>query len=165
MKAILRNSRISPKKANVVAGLVRGKNVKDALALLKFVPKKGAKTLYKVIQSAASNAKNNFKQPLNELIITKILVTKGPTFKRSLPISRGRTHPILKRTCHITVEVEVPGGVKPEKAEKVAKVSKKEASAETPKEEKKAVKTRKTPAKTTEKKAEKASKKTTKSNL
>lgn len=111
MKAILRRTRISPKKANLVAGMVRGMNAKKALDVLRFTPKKGADILYKVVNSAAYNAKNNFKQPLDELIITKILVTKGPTYKRSLPISRGRVHPVRKRTSHITVEVGIPEGV------------------------------------------------------
>lgn len=105
MKAILRRIRISPKKANLIAGMVRGKKVPEALNILKFTPKKGAKILYKVVHSAASNAKTNFKQSIDELVITKILVTKGPTYKRSVPISRGRAHPIRKRTSHITVEV------------------------------------------------------------
>ena len=109
MKAVLRTIRISPKKANLVAGTVRGKKVNEALALLKFMPKKGADILYKVVHSAASNAKNNFSQSMDELHVTKILVTKGPTFKRSLPISRGRAHPIRKRTSHITVEVGLLG--------------------------------------------------------
>ncbi|MCK5609105.1 50S ribosomal protein L22 [Candidatus Pacearchaeota archaeon] len=135
MKAILRQTRISPKKANLVAGTVRGKKVSEALALLKFMPKKGAKIIYKVVQSAASNAKNNFKQPMDELVVTKILVTKGTTYKRSLPISRGRMHPILKRTSHITVEVGVPEGtpvvkeapaVKEESKKEKAPVAKKE---------------------------------------
>ena len=77
MKAVLRKIRISPKKANLVAGMVRGKKVNDALALLKFMPKKGAEILYKVVQSAASNAKNNFKQNIDDLVITRLLVTKG----------------------------------------------------------------------------------------
>jgi large subunit ribosomal protein L22 len=122
MKAVLRRVNISPKKANLVAGMVRGKNVKEALDILKFTPKKGARILYKVIHSAASNAKNNFKQPFNDLVITRILVTKGPTSKRSLPVSRGRSHPILKRTAHITVEVNVPEDMKKDgkvKAEKI----------------------------------------------
>lgn len=109
MKAVLRTIRISPKKANLVAGTVRGKRVNEALALLKFMPKKGADILYKVVHSAASNAKNNFNQSMDELHVTKILVTKGPTYKRSLPISRGRAHPIRKRTSHITVEVGLLG--------------------------------------------------------
>jgi len=111
MKAALRQVRLSPKKANLIAGTVRGKAVNEALGLLKFMPKKGAKILYKVVHSAAYNAKNNFKQNLDDLIITKILVTKGMTYKRSVPISRGRMHPILKRTCHIIVEVGLPEGM------------------------------------------------------
>lgn len=129
MKATLRRIRISPKKANLVAGMVRGKKVNDALALLKFMPKKGAKVLYKVIHSAASNAKNNFKQSMDDLVIAKILVTKGPTYKRSLPISRGRVHPILKRTSHITVEVA------PLEEKKAAKEVKKEEKIVEPKKE------------------------------
>jgi large subunit ribosomal protein L22 len=105
MKAILRRTRISPKKANLVAGIVRGKKVTDALEILKLMPKKAAKTLYKVVQSAASNAKNNFKQSIDDLYITRLLVTKGPTYRRGIPISRGRTQPIRKRTSHITAEV------------------------------------------------------------
>ena len=105
MKAILRQIRISPKKANLVAGMVRGKGVEEALVMLKFMPKKGAKILYKVIHSATSNAENNMGQDRKELEIKKILVTKGPTYKRHNPISRGRAQPILKRTSHITVEV------------------------------------------------------------
>lgn len=105
MKAILRRVRISDKKANLVAGLVRRKPVTEALTFLKFTPKKGARILYKVIQSAAANAEHNFKQKRADLVIASILVTKGPTYKRSLPVSRGRMHPILTRTCHITVEV------------------------------------------------------------
>ena len=123
MKAVLRTIRISPKKANLVAGTVRGKKVNDALALLKFMPKKGADILYKVVHSAASNAKNNFKQNIDDLSIVSLLVTKGPTFKRSLPISRGRTHPVRKRTSHITVEVGVLEGKAPAKVEKVEKAS------------------------------------------
>jgi len=148
MKAILRRIRISPKKANLVAGMLRGKQVKEALNILKFIPKKGADILYKVVHSAAYNAKNNFKQDLDDLIITKILVTKGPTFKRTLPVSRGRSHPILKRTCHITVEVGVPEGVKSTgkntKAVKEVPV--------TPKEEKKEVTANKSTEKKTAKK-------------
>ena len=135
MQAILRRTRISPKKANLVAGTVREKKVTDALDLLKFMPKKAAKILYKVVHSAASNAKNNFKQSFDELVITKILVTKGPTYKRSVPISRGRTHPIRKRTSHITVEVGIPEGEKEEvKKEEVKKEGKEEVKKDVKKE-------------------------------
>lgn len=109
MKAILRRVRISPKKANLIAALVRNKNIQEALDILKFTPKKAAKILKKVIESAIANAENNFKQNKDSLYIKEIIVTQGVTYKRSLPISRGRTHPILKRTSHITVKVEAKG--------------------------------------------------------
>ena len=105
MKAIARNIRISPKKANLVAGLVRRKNAEEALNILKFTPKKGAKILYKVLHSAVANAENNFKQKREALVIKEIIVTQAPTYKRSVPVSRGRVHPILKRNSHITVTV------------------------------------------------------------
>ena len=107
MKAILRNIHISPKKANLVAGLVRGAMVGEALSQLKFTPKKGAAILYKVIDSAAANAANNFKQDRDKLYIKEIVVNKGQTIKRGQSVSRGRMHPILKRHSHITVIVDV----------------------------------------------------------
>ena len=106
MKAIIRRVRISPKKANLVAYLIRGKKTTDALDILKFTPKKAAKILYKLVESASANAKNNFSQDEDSLYVKEVIVTEGPTYKRSLPISRGRVHPILKRTSHITVKVE-----------------------------------------------------------
>ena len=151
MKAVLRSIRISPKKANLVAGTVRGKKVNEALALLKFMPKKGADILYKVVLSAASNAKNNFKQSIDDLHVTKILVTKGPTYKRSTPISRGRAHPIRKRTAHITVEVGSLGA-----EGKLETIAKKESKKEIKAEKKVAPKaaTKKTSPKTAVKKTE-----------
>jgi large subunit ribosomal protein L22 len=107
MKAILRNTRLSPKKANLVAGIVRGASVNDALAQLKFTPKKGAAILYKVIHSATANAENNFKQNRDKLYIKEIIVTPGSSFRRSRSISKGRMHPIKKRNAHITVYVDV----------------------------------------------------------
>ncbi len=107
MKAILRQVRISPKKANLVAALVRNKKVSEACDILKFTPKKAAPILKKIIESASANAENNFKQNKDELYIKEIIVTEGPTYKRSIPVSRGRVHPILKRTSHITVTTEV----------------------------------------------------------
>ena len=106
MKAILRNIRISPKKANLVAGLVRGSMVNEALDRLKFTPKKAAKALYKVVNSAAANAETNFKQKRDRLYIKEIVVNKGRTYRRSVSISRGRMHPIRKRNAHITVHLD-----------------------------------------------------------
>jgi len=150
MKAVLRKTRISPKKANLVAGMVRRKKVTEALALLKFMPKKAATTIYKVVHSAAYNAKNNYNQPLEDLYITNLLVTKGPTYKRSIPISRGRMHPILKRTSHITVEVGVltaDGKVKEAPKPNAVKVEDVKPEPKAKKETKKVEKAVKKPAK------------------
>lgn len=113
MKALLKNIRISPDKANLVAGLVRGAMVNDALTQLKFTPKKGAKILYRVIDSAASNAEHNLKQNREKLYVKEIIVSKGVTYKRGVSVSRGRVHPILKRTSQIRVMVDVKASSSP----------------------------------------------------
>jgi len=143
MKAIARHIRISPKKANLVAGLVRKKNALEALDILKFTPKKAAKHLYKVVHSAVANAETNFKQKKDALIIKEIVVNEGRTLKRSVPISRGRVHPILKRTSHIMVTVGLGAseagateGSSKSEAKPSAKKEEKEKKAE-PKAEKK----------------------------
>lgn len=133
MKAHLRNIRITPKKTSIIAELVRGKKANEALNILKFTPKKAAKFLYKVIRSAVANAENNFKQDKNHLIIKSLIVTEGPPLKRGKPASRGRWHPIIKRTSHITVTLEASGekveSVK-QKSEKPRRVSTEEGSKE-----------------------------------
>ncbi len=103
MKATLRNVRLAPKKANLVAELVRGQNATAALRTLKFTPKKGAKILYKLINSAVANAENNFGQNKNSLVIKEIKVSKGLRLKRYIPVSRGRAHPLQKDSSHIHV--------------------------------------------------------------
>ncbi len=108
MKAHLRGIRISPKKANVVAGLVREKKALEALEILKFTPKKAAKVLYKVLHSAVANAEGNDKKKKEDLQIKDITVNKGPVYKRYLPSTRGRALPIQKPTSHISIELEVP---------------------------------------------------------
>ena len=103
MKASLRNVRISPKKVNLVAELVRTADVDQALATLEFTPKKAAKILYKVVASAKANAETNSKANASDLFIKEIKVSKGMTIKRFIPISRGRAHPINKFCSHIHV--------------------------------------------------------------
>ncbi len=149
MYAVARNLRISYKKANLVAGLVRRKNVEYALAILENTPKKASGMLAKVIASAAANAVSTFKQNIKDLYIKEIIVNEGITMKRSVPISRGRMHPILKRSCHITIKLESKTGEK--KIEKKEAVKVEESKTETPKEEKTEVK-----VKTVTKKASKA---------
>lgn len=106
MKAHLSTIRISSKKANLIAQLVRGMKVSEAVDILKFTPKKAAPILKKLIESAAANAVNNFKQTAETLQIKEIIVNEGPTYKRRNPVSKGRAHPIKKRTSHITVKLE-----------------------------------------------------------
>ena len=119
MKSILRQIRISPKKASLVAALVRNKSAVEAVDILKFTPKKAAPIIKKIIESAMANAENNFKQKRESLYVKEIVVTEGPTFKRRVPVSRGRAHPILKRTSHITVRLEQQAVAKVAAPEKV----------------------------------------------
>lgn len=105
MKAVLSTIRISPEKANLVAALVRNKKALEAVDILRFTPKKAAPVLKKLIQSAIANAENNFKQNKEDLQIKSIVVTQGQMYKRRNPVSRGRAHPILKKTSHIKIEL------------------------------------------------------------
>lgn len=103
MKAQLNGVRISPKKTNIVAGLVRGKSVVDALNILKFTPKKASAHLYKAIASAAANAEENDGKSRDTLMVESIIINKGPVMKRFLPSTRGRALPLAKPTTHIKV--------------------------------------------------------------
>ena len=105
MKAHLRNIRISPKKLNLIADLVRGKNVESALTILSFTPKKGAKPMTDAIRSAQANAEHNEKADPTKLIIDSIIVNKGPVYKRSLFGGRGRMKPLSKPTAHLSIKL------------------------------------------------------------
>ena len=107
MKASLKGIRISPRKANVVAGLVRGAPVNEALNVLAFIPKKAAKILFKVISSASANAETNLKQSKEKLFVKEIVVNKGMVYKRSVSASRGRVKPRRKPTAHVTVVLDL----------------------------------------------------------
>lgn len=98
--------RISPRKMKPINDLVRGKkNVKDASAILKFTPRKGARELLKVLESAVANAENNFDMDVESLYISEVYANQGPVMKRWKAGSMGRANPILKRTSHIGVVV------------------------------------------------------------
>lgn len=107
MKAYWKNIRISPKKLRVVAEVIKNKNATWALNFLKFAPKKWANILYKVLNSAVSNAVNNDAQEKIDLYIGQLIITKGIVYKRWQPISKWRMHPILKRTSNIRLELQV----------------------------------------------------------
>ncbi len=105
VRAVAKYVRISPRKVRIVMDLIRGKSVADALAILKFTPKRGAVLITKVLNSAVANAENNFDMDAENLFVTKCFVDQGPTIKRIHPRSRGQAFSILKRTSHITVIV------------------------------------------------------------
>ena len=107
MKAYGKNIRISPKKLRVVAEVIRGQSVQEALTFLKFAPKKWAKILYKLLKSAAANAQNNDGQKIENLYVDTISVNKWIVYKRWNPVSRWRMHPILKRTSNVILELQV----------------------------------------------------------
>lgn len=139
MKAISRSLRIAPRKLNLIAGLIRNKNAVEAMNILSFTPKKGAKILHKVVKSAVANAENNFKQSPATLYIKEVVVTKAPTMKRGVPVSRGRVNPVLKRNAHVMVSVGVmENAPKAEKKKSKAPVSKAKTITATPKAKKSA---------------------------
>ena len=100
-----RYARISSRKVRLVAGLIRGREVLDALNILKFTPNRAAVLVSKVLTSAVANANEN-EADVDRLYVDRAFVDDGPTIKRWRPKDRGRAHPIMKRTSHITVVVE-----------------------------------------------------------
>ena len=104
IKAIAKNTGISPRKVRIIVDAIRGKDVDEALAILQFTPSPTARVIAKVVKSAAANAENNF-QMSPDLKIVSIVVDAAPTMKRIRPRTRGRINPILKRSSHITVVV------------------------------------------------------------
>ena len=105
VSAILKGVHISPQKARLVADLIRGKKVDNALNILNFSPKKGAEIIKKVVESAIANAENNYGVDIDELRIKTIYINKGEVLKRIRAQSKGRAGRIIKPTSHITVTV------------------------------------------------------------
>ena len=103
--ATLRYARISPQKCRLVADAVRGKAVGNALATLKFMPKKGAELVLKVLESAIANAEHNKGADIDELKVSSIQVDHAPVLKRFAARAKGRGNRIVKRNSHITIHV------------------------------------------------------------
>jgi large subunit ribosomal protein L22 len=99
-------ARIAPRKARLVADLLRGKGLEDALATLEFSPRRGAWFIKSVLRSAIANAEEA-NLDVGRLFVSESRVDEGPTIKRFQPKDRGRSHPIMKRTSHIHVSVDV----------------------------------------------------------
>lgn len=102
-KAVARNIRIAPRKVRLVVDLIRGKEVGEALAILKHTPKAASPVVEKLLRSAIANAEHNYEMDPNNLVIGKVYVDQGPTLKRFRPRAQGRASRIHKRTSHITV--------------------------------------------------------------
>ena len=159
-RAIAKYIRISPRKVRQVIDLIRGKRVRDALAILKFTPKRASTAIEKVIKSAAANAENNLEMNKDDLFVAEAFVDQGPSLRRYNPRAMGRADLIKRRTSHVTVVVrekeEAETIKKPAKEKKTAapkknaaknqsSSSKKEAAAENVEagEKKKATRTKK----------------------
>lgn len=104
-KAIVKYVRLSPRKVRQVVDLIRGKKINEALAILRYVPKRASEVVTKAVKSAAANAENNMQMERDELFVTSCFVDQGPTLKRFQPRAMGRADVIRKRTSHITVMV------------------------------------------------------------
>jgi len=105
-KAIAKHIRVSPRKARQVVDLIRGKNLAEALTILRFTPRVIADTIAKVVNSAAANAEHNYNMDKNALYVAEVFVDVGPVSKRVMPRAKGRADVIRKRTSHITVVVQ-----------------------------------------------------------
>ncbi|RJX32374.1 MAG: 50S ribosomal protein L22 [Oxalobacter sp.] len=104
-KAILKGVRLSAQKGRLVADMIRGKPVDQALNILAFSPKKGAVIIKRVLESAIANAEHNDGADIDELKVSTIMVEKGMVLKRSSSRAKGRGDRISKQTCHIYVTV------------------------------------------------------------
>lgn len=105
-RAILRYARISSRKVKIVADLIRGKKVEEALAIIKFTPKAASEILEKLLKSAIANAENNHGMNRANLIVSEIYANQGPTLKRIRAAAKGSAVRIRKRTSHITIKVK-----------------------------------------------------------
>ena len=105
-QATLKYARISSRKVKIVADLIRGKKVDEALAIVKFTPKASSEIIEKLLKSAIANAENNHDMKHDKLYISEIYANQGPTLKRIRPAAKGSAVRIRKRTSHITIKLE-----------------------------------------------------------
>ena len=132
MKALVQSVRIAPKKANLIAKLVRGMPVLEAISALGRTHKKGARIVEDLLKSAVANASHNDRQDASILMVKTIVVNQGAAYRRGVPMARGRVRPMKKFLSHISVTL---GVIQDEaekktsaKAEKPAKTTAKKAS-------------------------------------
>lgn len=107
VKAVLKHTRSAPRKTRLVADMIRGKNVNDAMNILMFTRRRVAQTLQKLLKSAIANAEENHKiLDVDDLFVKQIRVDEGATWKRNMPRARGMATLIRKRTSHITLVLD-----------------------------------------------------------
>lgn len=137
VKVYLKNLRTAPRKVRLVADLIRGLRIDEAMEQLKYIPKRAAVPVMKLLESAVAAAENDFKMKKEDLFISKITVDDGATLKRSMPHAMGRAFPILKRTSTITIELDKKAveleALEEKKAEDSIEKPAEEAKEETPK--------------------------------
>lgn len=120
VRAYIKGVDQAPRKLSLVASLVRGRTVADALVILSHTPKRAAKPLIDAIESAKANAINNAGMDAKTLVISKLATTAGIRLKRYIPASRGRALPFQKKSTNVLVEVS--GELKPKKSSVETKV-------------------------------------------
>jgi len=106
VRATYRFLRMSPQKVRQVVDLIRGRQVDQALAILRLTPRAAAREVFKVLKSAVANAENNYMLSREDLFVTRVSADEGPRLKRFRPRARGRADRILKRTSHVTVVLD-----------------------------------------------------------
>ena len=104
-KAHVRHVRMSPRKMRIIANMVRGKPVDQAMALLKVLPKKGAVVIRKLLISAVANAEHQGQQDVDALVVRECHIDNGPILKRWMPRAMGRANRVQHRTSHVTITV------------------------------------------------------------
>ena len=104
-KATLKYARISSRKVKIVADLIKGKDINEALAILKYTPKASSEMLEKLLKSAIANAENNHHMAHEKLYVADIFANQGPTLKRIRPAAKGSAVRIRKRTSHVTIKL------------------------------------------------------------
>ncbi len=124
MQAHHYSARLAPKKANLVAQMVRGLSVPDAMELLRKTHKKAARLVEDVLRSAIANAEHNFKQDPQTMVIKTVFVNQGTHYRRGTPMARGRVRPLKKYLCHISLTL---GFATDEKAKPSIRVSDRKA--------------------------------------
>ncbi len=136
--------RVSPWKVRRYALAFKGKGVEEARAFLAFHPSPTCKSLLKVLNSAVANAENNYELDPSIMIVKNVIVDGGPSYKRYQPVMRGRAYPILKRTSHVTIELDFREDLrKPAKTAKDTSVKQEDKTARAEREISKAVKPKK----------------------